>query len=80
LENNNAVFNYFRFFGYYFSHVNLFTVEYPYLKISPYTVLTLSPKLEEKTWKPVKVIAEKIDAPPTDLKDDNELFDNSLFD
>ncbi len=79
LENNNAVFNYFRFFGYYFSHVNLFTVEYPYLKISPHTSLTLSPKLEEKTWKPVKVLPEKIDAPPTDLKEDNELFDNSFF-
>ncbi len=80
LENNNAVFNYFRFFGYYFSHVNLFTVEYPYLKIDPHTSLTLSPKLEEKTWKPVKVLPEKIDAPPTDLKEDNELFDNSSFD
>ena len=79
MENNNAVFNYFRFFGYYFSHVDLFTVEYPYLKISAHTALTLSPKLEEKTWKPVKVIAEPIDAPPTDLKNDNELFDNSLF-
>mgnify|MGYP001446092944 CR=1 FL=1 len=80
MENNNAVFNYFRFFGYYFSHVDLFTVEYPYLKISPHSLLTLSPKLDEKTWKPVKVVAEPIDAPPTDLKNDNELFDNSLFD
>ena len=80
MENNNAVFNYFRFFGYYFSYVDLFTVEYPYLTISPHTALTLSPKLEEKMWKPVKVITEPIDAPPTDLKNDNELFDNSLFD
>ncbi|MBL0047508.1 MAG: SMEK domain-containing protein [Bacteroidetes bacterium] len=80
LENNNAVFNYFRFFGYYFSHVDLFTVEYPYFKISPHTLIPLSPKLEEKTWKPVKILEEKIDAPQTELKDDKELNDISLFD
>lgn len=79
LENNNAVFNYFRFFGYYFSHVDLFTVEYPYLKISQHIALPLSPRLEEKTWKPIKIIVEPIDAPETDLKEDTEFFGNSLF-
>ncbi len=79
LENNNAVFNYFRFFGYYFSHVDLFTVDYPYLKISSHISLNLSPRLEEKTWRPVKTIAVPIDAPLVDMKEDTELFDNTLF-
>jgi hypothetical protein len=79
LENNKAIYNYFRFFGYYFSHEDLFTVEYPYLKISRHLSLTLSPRLEEMNWKPVKTIVAPIDAPATDLEEDTELFDNSLF-
>jgi len=79
LENNNSVFNYFRFFGYYFSHTDLFTADYPYLKVSPHISLTLSPRLEEKTWIPLKVFAALINAPPVEMKEDTELFDNSLF-
>jgi hypothetical protein len=79
LENNNSVFNYFRFFGYYFSHVNLFTIDYPYLKVFKHTELSISPRLQENTWRPVKASATKSDVPLIDLKDDNELFDNSLF-
>jgi hypothetical protein len=80
LENNNSVFNYFRFFGYYFSHVDLFTVDFPYLKINRHVSLTLSPRLEDKTWNPVKTSTTPIDAPATDLKEDTELSDKTLFD
>lgn len=80
MESNNSVFNYFRFFGYYFSHVDLFTTDYPYLKVGKHTELSLSPMLQESTWKPVKMPAPKAEETPTDLKEDNELFDNSLFD
>jgi hypothetical protein len=80
LENNNAVFNYFRFFGYYLSYVDLFTLNYPYLKINPHFSLNLIPRLEEKTWNPVKVLERPIDAPEVDLKDDSEILDNTLFD
>jgi len=79
MENNNAVFNYFRFFGYYLSFVDLFTVDYPYLKIKPHQSLPLSPRLEEKTWRPVKLNPVAVDAPAVDVNDDKELFDNSLF-
>ena len=80
LENNNAVFNYFRFFSYYLSYADLFTANYPHLKIGDYMSLKLSPSLEEKGWKAVKVAERSLDAPTTDAKEDTELFDDSLFD
>jgi len=80
IENNNSVYNYFRFFGYYLAHLDLFSIYYPYLKVSPPISLTLSPRLNEKTWKPVKIASTPIKAPPVDLKEDTELNDNSLFD
>ena len=55
LENNGSIYNYFRFFGYYLAYTDLFTKEYPYLKIhSPFT-LTMIPALDEKAWRPVKL-------------------------
>ncbi len=80
MENNSAVFNYFRFFGYYFSHIDLFTTDYPYLKIGKHIELSLSPRLQENTWKPAKIAAPRVEVMPLDLKEDNELIDNSLFD
>lgn len=79
LENNKAVFNYFRFFGYYLSYTDLFTPEYPHLTISTYNSLPLSPRLEESLWKPVKTVLPKAKLFPTEIKDDNELFDSNLF-
>ncbi len=79
LENNSAVYNYFRFFGYYLSYSDLFTTNFPYLKIEPASVLELSPSLDEKKWRPVKVVEKSIDAPPTDIELDNELTDPTLF-
>lgn len=79
MENNNAVFNYFRFFGYYFSHVDLFTNDYPYLKVGKHIELSLSPMLQENTWKPIKTPILKAEETVTVLNHDNELFDNSLF-
>ena len=80
LENNKAVSNYFRFFSYYLSYADLFTPNYQYMKIGSYRPLTLSPRLEEENWKPVKVIDETVNAPATDATEDTELDDNSLFD
>ena len=80
IENNNSVFNYFRFFGYYLTHSDLFSIYYPYLTIRPPVSISLSPSLDEKTWKPVKITAATIKAPPVDIKEDTELNDNSLFD
>lgn len=80
MESNNSVFNYFRFFGYYLTHSDLFSIYYPFLSVRPPASMSLSPRLDEKTWKPVKVVAAPINAPPVDLKEDTELDDNSLFD
>ena len=79
MENNSAVCNYFRFFSYYFTHVDLFTREYPYLKLHPVEPLTISPKLEEATWNPAKAPVKKGTALEAELQVDNELSDNSLF-
>lgn len=77
LENNGAVYNYFRFFGYYLSYVDLFTIEYPYMKVMPASSVLFSPRLEEKKWRPAKVEEVKTDTEGLDI--DNEL-DNTLFD
>ena len=81
LETNQSVYNFFRFFNYYFSHKDLFTPSYPYLEIHSAEKLSISPKLEEKVWKPTKSI-EKKSATNMDveIKLDNELNDNTLFD
>ncbi len=79
LENNNSVYNYFRFFGYYLSYSDLFTADYPYITISPAETVTFAPKLDEKVWNPVKVPEKPIVAPPAELKEDTEL-DINLFD
>lgn len=79
LENNQSVFNYFRFFGYYLSYRDLFTQEYPYLKVMTYSALQLSPRLDEKTWNPIKESNLKTEEILEDLKIDKELFDNTLF-
>lgn len=80
LENNQAVFNYFRFFGYYLSYRDLFTKDYPYLTVKTYSPLSLSPRLDEKTWKPIKDNNNSKDQEILEnLKVDNELFDNTLF-
>lgn len=81
LETNQSVYNFFRFFSYYFSKKDLFTPSYPYLEIHSVEKLSISPRLEEKTWKPAKSnernSAAEIDV---ELKLDTELTDNTLFD
>jgi hypothetical protein len=79
LESNGSVYNYFRFFSYYFSNKDLFTKPYPYLEIHPLQKLSISPRLEEKAWKPVKIIEKKTMDMDVDIKADNELSDNALF-
>ena len=78
LENNNAIYNYFRFFGYYLTYYDLFTKDFPHLKIQPATSFQFSPRLEEKVWKPVKLPERKAAAIDIELSPDNEL-DPTLF-
>jgi len=79
LENNNSVYNYFRFFSYYLSYTDLFTTEYPYLQVQKPEPISLSPSLDEQKWIPVKVEEKSIDAPPTEIKADTELADSKIF-
>lgn len=78
LEDNGAVFNYFRFFGYYLSYTDLFTVDYPYLKVHRAEELTFSPSIDEKVWRPAKIASKSLPETPADLDDDNEL-NKTLF-
>lgn len=79
LESNGSVHNYFRFFSYYFSHKDLFTPGYQYMEIHAAESLSISPKLEEKAWKPIKIIEKKTAEIDIDIKADSELADNTLF-
>lgn len=79
MENNNSVYNYFRFFAYYLSYSDLFTTEFPYMQIQKPKPMSLSPSLQEHKWNPVKIVEKTIDAPPTDIKADTELTDSRLF-
>ena len=79
LESNGSIYNYFRFFSYYFSHKDLFTTPYAYIEIHATEKLSISPKLEEKAWKPVKIIENKSADIDVEIKADNELIDNTLF-
>jgi hypothetical protein len=78
LESNGSIYNYFRFFSYYFSYENLFS-SHPHLEIFPFQQLEISPKLMEKTWKPIKIIEKKSSEVDIDIKADNELNDKTLF-
>ncbi len=77
-ESNNAVYYQYRFFGYYLAYQDLFTKEYPFLKISQGTPLDFSPKMDDSKWLPPKefIPMNELEA---NLKQDNELS-NSLFD
>src|ERR1017187_1586217 len=73
LENNGSVYNYFRFFGYHLTYVDLFTKPYPFLKILLPFPLTIFPKLEEKTWKPVKLPEQITPTLEVAMEKDDEL-------
>jgi hypothetical protein len=79
LENNGSVYNYFRFFGYHLTYTDLFTEEYPYLKIYRPSALIFSPRLDEKKWKPVKLPEKSVRALEGNQEADNEL-NKTLFD
>lgn len=79
LESNGSVYNYFRFFSYFFSYKDLFTPAYPYMEIHAAEELSISPRLEEKAWKPIKIIEKKTAEMDIDIKADTELVDNTLF-
>lgn len=79
LENNNSVYNYFRFFSYYLSYTDLFTPEFPYLKIHKLEPISLSPSLDEQKWIPAKVVEKNTEALPTELEADTELADSTIF-
>lgn len=79
LEANSSVYNYFRFFSYYLSHKDLFTKPYPHLEIHTIEKISLTPKLNEKAWKPVKNMEKTVTEIDIDIKADDELTDNYLF-
>lgn len=79
MENNSAVYNYYRIFGYYFSYTDLFTKSYPNMSIKTILPLSISPSLEESTWIPIKLPTTSKDIVDVDIQKDNELFDNSYF-
>lgn len=79
LENNSTVYNYFRFFGYHLTYQDLFTQEYPYLKVFKPFPLIISPGLDDKTWKPVKIPENSIEVPEATFETDTELS-KTLFD
>lgn len=79
LENNNSVYNYFRFFTYYLSYTDLFTTEFSYLKIHKLEPLSLSPSLDEQKWIPAKVVEKNSELLPTELESDTELVDPTIF-
>ncbi len=79
LESNGSVYNYFRFFSYFFSYKDLFTPAYPYLEVHAAEELSITPKLEEKAWKPIKIEEKKNADIDIDIKADMELQDNTLF-
>lgn len=80
LENNNSVYNYYRFFAYYLSYTDLFTTNYPYLQTSKVEPLSLAPSLDEQKWVPVKVVEESSEAAPTEISLDIELTNSTFFD
>ena len=50
------------------------------MNITNSRTLSMSPRIEESAWNPVKLVEKvKVDN-DTDLQLDNELFDNSYFD
>lgn len=79
MENNNTIYNYFRFFAYYLGYVDLFTEEFPYLRVHKPEPISLSPSLKEAKWNPIKIVEKAIDAPETEFKVDTELEDPKLF-
>lgn len=78
LESNGSIYNYFRFFSYYFSYENLFS-SHPHLEIFPFQQLESSPRLMEKAWKPIKIIEKKSSEIDIEINADNELNDKTLF-
>lgn len=80
LENNSSVYNYFRFFGYHLNYQDLFTEDFPYMKINRPLELSFSPALDERTWKPAKFPETSLKGiDDTELKADTEL-NKTLFD
>ncbi|MFN8712543.1 MAG: SMEK domain-containing protein [Bacteroidota bacterium] len=78
MENNQAVYYFYRFFEHYLSHVDLFTEEYEFLNISSVQPLTISPSLDDTKWRPLK--HEDIsNLAQEGLEQDNEL-NLTLFD
>lgn len=80
LENNKTVYNYFRFFSYYLSHSDLFSNDYPYLKVNRQIDLNLCPKLDENKWRAIKKIEISNSEEIVEITEDTELSDKTLFD
>lgn len=54
MENNQAVYYFFRFFAYYLAYQDLFTPTYEYIQVKAVSPLLLTPSLNDKQWRPIK--------------------------
>lgn len=78
LERNQSIYNYFRFFGYYLSASDLFTKDYPYLKILTPLSFEIVPSLDDSKWGSIKETKIDIKGLSDELEEDTEL-NLSLF-
>ncbi len=79
LENNQTIFNFFRFWSYYLRYKDLFSKENPILKFEEILPTFLIPKLEDSSWKPAREEISQVETKDVIIEKDNELTLN-LFD
>lgn len=73
LERNQSIYNYFRFFGYYLSASDLFTSDYPYMKILDPVSFEIIPSLDDSKWGSNKETKIDIKDLSIELEEDTEL-------
>lgn len=79
LENNQTIFNFFRFWSYYLRYKDLFSKENPILKFEEIMPAFLIPKLDDGSWKPAREEISQVETNDAIIEKDNELTLN-LFD
>lgn len=77
IENNNSVHNAFRFLQYHLSYSDLFTTNYPCMKINNSMSIPMTPRIEEEKWNPPKQVEKVYLDKDVELSLDFELFDES---
>jgi hypothetical protein len=68
MENNKAIYYYYRFWAYFISTINLFDSEYQYIKALNPISINFSPTINDSEWKPLKAKLDDDQFPqPLDL-------------